>query len=476
MLCNAFSREIPPVKETLFDWLKQLTARELNAWELSRHDLSPRAFYPRVLIGDYLKDQFTAAVKIARDNGHDVTLAPETTVLDVIPGPETELRISPDGTSPGPIFECVILATGHEWLASPRIGSAALLSPWPFTNITGLPPVNVGLLGSSLSGIDAAMALAFTHGTFTETDETVSWQAHKGSEALRITMLSRMGVMPEGDFYYPFPYEPLSHLTPHAVAEEITKGSDDLLERVFGLLLADIAGADPSYVARLGSQAQSLEGFRDAYFEDRRKSGGLAAVKADFRRSRRSMEDRQTIPYRYVLLRASEIFDHVLRALPDEQWTRFKATLLSVFADAYAAVPHLSLARIIALHDAGVLDLYATGDDAEFCNSASGGVEVTIGRNAMHFDVMIDTRGQTAASTDALPFSRLVASLKNPRSAVTEPFRLSIADPLSARIYCLSLPQLLERYPFSQGLAECERNSGIVVDDIVKSTLHTLKN
>lgn len=469
MLCNAFSREIPSVAQSLFEWLKQRPGRELNAWELSRHELSPRAFYPRVLIGDYLKDQFQAAVRLAGRNGHSVTLAPETPVGDVRPGRDIRVQIADGRSGEDLCFDSVILAMGHDWPEAPRLGTASLLSPWPFTALTALPPGNIGILGSSLSGIDAATAIAFTHGTFLETDESVSWRPHPGSEALRITMLSKMGVMPEGDFYYTFPYLPLAELSPEAIAAEIAKGGEHLLERAFALMLADLAGADPAYLSGLGPGAETVEGFSKAYFESRRTTGGLAAVKDDFAASRRSLQDSVTIPHRYVLLRAAETFDLVLRALPDDQWQRFRETLLGVFADAFAAVPHLSLARIIALHEAGVLELQATGDDAGFADAAGGGVDVTADGHTTRYDVLVDARGQSYAPADALPFPQLVTALRDGARPVAAPFRLPLADDSrSAPVYCLALPQLLERHPFAQGLADCDRNSRLAVDDVLR--------
>lgn len=64
-------------------------------------------------------------------------------------------------------------------------------------------------MGTSLSGLDAAMAVVMQHGRFSGEQFVVN----KGSEGLNITLMSRTGVLPEADFYCPIPYEPLSVLT-----------------------------------------------------------------------------------------------------------------------------------------------------------------------------------------------------------------------------------------------------------------------
>ena len=469
MLCNAFSREIPTPTQSLLSWLKGLPTRELNEWELSAHELSARAFYPRVLIGEYLHDEFHKICEYAERDGHIVNLKSNVEVNDIRVLTNERARTISDVESDENEFDHVIIATGHLWPERPKLDHAELMSPWPYTAVTTLPAGNIGILGSSLSAIDIVLALGNVHGTFDEIAGRVIWQINKTSSALKITMLSKMGIMPEGDFYYPYPYEPLTLITPQAVDIEIDKGRDGLLERVFALLCAELDQADPTYLAELGNGSRTVEGFAEAYFSRRQELGGLIAVKKDFAKVRQSTRARETIPSRYVLLRAHENFDRALRALNEEDWELFSKNLLPVFADCYAAVPHLSLARIIAMYDAGVLELQETGQDASFSNFPNGGVKVEVGHTTLQFDVMIDARGQAAASLNQLPFPSLVKDLEDKDKKLIAPFKLDLSKSTKASIYCLALPQLLERYPFSQGLANCSDNAKIVAHDIAQS-------
>lgn len=469
MLCNAFSREIPAPTQSLLSWLKGLPARELNEWELSAHELSARAFYPRVLIGEYLHDEFHKICEYAEKDGHVINLKSNVDAKDIRVLTNEKARIISGIVFDENEFDHVIIATGHSWPERPKLDQAELMSPWPYTAVTSLPPGNIGILGSSLSAIDIVLALGNAHGTFDEIAGKVTWQINETSSALKITMLSKMGIMPEGDFYYPYPYEPLELITSEAVDAEVKKGSQNLLARVFALLCAELDEADPSYLTKLGNDSRIIEGFSEAYFSRRQELGGLIAVKKDFVKVRQSTRARETIPSRYVLLRAHENFDRALRALNEEDWELFSKNLLPVFADCYAAVPHLSLARIIAMYDAGVLELQETGQDASFTNIPNKGVKVDIGDTTLEFDVMIDARGQAAASLNQLPFPSLVKDLEDKDKKLISPFKLYLSKSTKTRIYCLALPQILERYPFSQGLANCSENAKIVAQDIAQS-------
>jgi uncharacterized NAD(P)/FAD-binding protein YdhS len=467
MLCNAFSREIPPVTRPLIDWLESQPPRELGEWELSTHDLSARAFYPRTLIGDYLGSEFADLCSKAKEAGFDLNVRAGCKVEDIAPaGNRIRVRYSKNGEQAEDQFDIVLIATGHSWPAAPRIDDARLVSPWPYTNVEALAEGSIGVLGSSLSAIDVVIALGHAHGQFEEHSDHNTWHPKSTRSDLRITMVSRNGVMPEGDFYYPFPYQPLLHLTKDAVAAEIAKGPEGLLQRSFALLCAELDAADADYLKELGAEARTLDGFAAGYFAARQRTGGLAAVKQNLAEMRKSMRNRETVPHRHALLRGHEVFGDILPHLSDEDYDRFSKQLMPVFGDCYAAVPHLSLARIVAMYDAGVLELVATADDAVFTQSENGRVSVETVDGPRSFDALVDALGQSAEPLSELPFPSLADCFPVDPGPLLEPFRLTGGAAGTARIYCLALPQVLERYPFSQGLANCDALAKIVVDDL----------
>lgn len=471
MLCNAFSREIPALDQPLIDWLKDRPARQLSEWELSAHDLTARAFYPRVLIGEYLHSQFEILCENMRADGHKIKVRTGCRVEDIAVSDTKRATIhyrSGQLVETAP-FDIVAIASGHNWPEVPEIDGVKIISPWPYTNITDRDHDNIGVLGSSLSAIDIVVAIAHARGQFEESGDRINWLPDDAEDALRITMVSHMGIMPEGDFYYPFPYEPLICLTQEAIDGEIARGSQDLLDRVFKLLCSELDAVDPDYLDKLPQSARTVEGFAPAYFSRRREVGGLRAVKRDLAGARETVRRKETIPHRYALLRGHEAFDHVLRELTQEDYSRFLEHLMPVFADCYAAVPHLSLARIIALYDAGVLELVATEDGAEFSQAGDGRIKVNTEDGPTGFDAMVDARGQAPASLTDLPFPGLTKALLSPEEPVLQPFTLEFAHETASRIYCLALPQLLERYPFSQGLVECSHHARRVADDILSA-------
>ena len=468
MFCNAFSKEIPAITRRLVTWLHDQDAAFLKDWGLEPGDIDARDFYPRVLLGAYMTSEFARLCAAGREAGHTVVALPRHKVTDVLPsavGIKAEVT-TPEGQEDFP-FDDVVIASGHVWPTTPKIGSAQLISPWPYTNITDLPSGSIGILGSSLSAIDVIVALGHEHGTFSEEGENVTWFPKNGRESISITMVSHLGIMPEPDFFYTYPYTPLTHLTAEAVSAEISQGSKGLLDRVFALLLAELDHADSQYLIGLGTEARTIEGFSKAYFDERERMGGLRALRATLDDAVQSVTEKKTQEHRYALLRGHENFDPIPEHLNEGDWSIFSDKLMPVFGDCYAAIPHISVRRVLALYDAGVLDIIPTGPDGDFGTGAAGDVVVKTIDGDIQFDALIDARGQSSASLEDLPFPTLVGALGDPEADVLTPFRLRLNQSTEGRVYCLSMPQILRRHPFSQGLANCEELGRVVSQDIL---------
>ena len=178
-------------------------------------------------------------------------------------------------------------------------------------------------------------------------------------------------------------------------------------------------------------------------------------------------ENRQVCAWRYAILRMHEPFEALVPRFSARDKTRFDAGLKAIFIDNYAAVPHRSVSRLLALRDAGVLAIervspgYTIADDE--------GAFVVSSTREMRFDHLVDARGQRARRAVDLPFPtlrlRLLAQemrdgaidLETARIDVDDSFALSTAPGESGRIYVTAVPYMLHDRPFSQGLtAACD--------------------
>ena len=481
MLANIASIEIPRLPQRLVDWLSGETAERLESFGIAREDIDDRAFYTRLALGEYLSAQFAALVRRARSMGIQISVRTQHTVTDVrITGEKLTLTIIDSRKIETiSLFDYVILATGHQWPADPEIRPGYFTSPWPASALARIHNCAVGIRGTSLSAIDATVALANQHGEFVQTaGNELKYRAKPETEDFSITMFSRKGILPEADFYHPIPYEPLVICNAEAIEQLIsTCNSEGLLDAAFELFLQELTLADADYAAALGAKAQSPEGFCSAYFERRARADPFDWARHNLKEAARNVQLNFTVKWRYAILRMHEVFGLLASHLSDLDFTRFSATLKTVFVDNYATVPHDSVRRLLALHASGKLAVNKLEDGVRVDTWASGGGATLLnGRDRVYFPAFIEATGQQVSSAKDFPFPSLrrqgvIQDVKSESEtkrgiAIDGAYHPISAFESSHRLFCLSLPFLLGQHPFAQGITSSAEMANVVADAI----------
>ena len=477
MLSNIASIEIPPIEETLIAWLQRQPRVRLVRLGIDPDDIDEHAFYPRLALGEYFLDQFNALIERARRQGVSVEISTYSEVTDIAAEAHgLRLSVAPkSGASFERIFDRVVIATGHQWPEEPEVRPGYYLSPWPATALQRIPAARIGIRGSSLTAIDAAVALAVAHGSLLETDAaTIDYRIHPGAEAFSITMMSRKGLLPEADFYHPVPYEPLAICTPEAMTRLIAEQCPDLLDRAYDLFKQELAHADPGYVAHVGLAELPLEDFADSYFADRAAVDPFEWAVTNLAEARANYDTQTTVPWRYAILRMHEVLALIVPHLDDDALERFNRFLKPVFVDEYATVPHLSIERLLALHRAGRLVVMALGSNHKVNTHGDGpGAIVTIDGDKRHFPIFIDATGQRPLAVEAFPFQSLFdqnivndvgdGAENAPKGvAVDDDFHPVSEHPAANWLFCLGIPFILSRHPFIQGITSSHEIGEVV--------------
>ncbi|EOC9364830.1 FAD-NAD(P)-binding protein [Enterobacter asburiae] len=452
MLANIASIEIPPIFMTYLDWLKGQSDAHLARFKVDKARLHDRQFLPRLLLGEYFRDSFLSIVKEAKRLGFNVDVHESAKVTDIITA-KTGVTLSVNGSVLPDQFDLAVIATGHVWPEEDEATRTFFPSPWSGLMDARIPPCRVGIMGTSLSGLDAAMAVVMQHGAFRD-DKFV---LDKGSEALNIVLMSRTGILPEADFYCPIPYEPLSVLTERAAESEIAKGSYGLLDRIFTLMVKELQLADPTWCEKISLLKQNADSIREAWFEDRKLHGPFTWAEENLNEVERNKRERRTVAWRYAVLRLHEVVQEIVPHLDEEDRERFKQGLARVFIDNYAAIPPQSIRRLLALREAGIISVAALGDDYAL-DVGSDRTVITTKETVYRFDVFIDARGQKPLKTKDLPFPTLRKQLEATGEEIPdvgEDYTLKAPDTVRGRIAFGAIPWLMHDRPFVQGLAEC---------------------
>lgn len=456
MLANVASIEIPPVGCSYLEWLQQQETAFLARYEVDKGHLHSRQFLPRLLLGEYLRNRFRHLVKNASQRGCEITVNEACKVTDLEATPHG-VKLWSGKTAPPTVFDFVVIATGHVWSKEESSGSF-FPSPWSGLLAADIPPCRIGIMGTSLSAIDAAMAVATQHGEFIDKGaNALSFVRDEGAAELSIALMSRSGILPEADFYCPIPYEPLEIGTAEAIEREIAKGKEGLLDRTFKLIARELECADPAWCARVSLRSQDLDSFAKVYFSDRKRYDPFRWAEYNLQEVERNKRDKHTVGWRYAILRLHETVQSIVPHLDDKDLERFNRGLRRVFIDNYAAIPPESIRRLLALRDAGLIDILELGDDYKK-DIEEKSTLITVAGRTHAFDIFIDARGQRPLKTKDIPFPTLRKQLlstgaDSPDIALN--YTLLTPTVAQGRIALAALPYLIHDHPFVQGIANC---------------------
>ncbi len=493
MLSNIPSIEIPPLPMSLAEWIATQSNGYLTEAGILRDEISDRAFYPRVVIGDYFRAQFDELIARGTAARHAIKVRENCAVSDIIPvGPAFDIEI--EGGATRESFDYVVVATGHSFVQEPETSPGYFDAPWPATALESISSGKIGVLGTSLSAIDAAVTLAASFGRFSrDGDGKLVYTGQGTDNHLHITMMSRKGLLPEADFYFPIPYEQAKFCTAAAVKERIILGSSGLLNDVFDLFKAELAIADPDYAERIKLDELTADTFAVAYYGVRDKRDPFEWAATNLAEAKRNYASKHTVAWRYAILITHEIIESAVRHFTADDLDRFNRSFKGIFADDYATVPHLSIERLLALHRADCLEIVALGEQADVSTDGlDQGARVTCDSGTFVFDTFIDATGQKNLSADDLPFVGLKdAGLVSPDLTVTSSGgRVRTGGicvdgqcrPLVAgirpvrRLYIPAVSYLLHKRPFVQGITSAAELGETVASSIIADLARPLRS
>lgn len=469
MLANIASIEIPPIISSYIDWLRRQSVEHLARYGVDHASLHERQFLPRILLGEYLRDQFLQLVSQAQKQGFSVKVQESCKVNDI--NATTDGVDVYTGRDAPERFDLVVIATGHVWPDEETATRTFFPSPWTGLMEAKIPACRVGIMGTSLSGLDATMAVVMQHGTFVvDSTQRIRFERNAQSQDLRIVLMSRSGILPEADFYCPLPYEPLSVVTDEALEKCIADGSAGLLDRVFALIVKEIEQADPVWSKQVALSSLNADSFTDVWFAARKEHDPFHWAEANLEEVERNKRDRRTVAWRYAILRLHEAVQEIVPWFDEKDRERFNNGLARVFIDNYAAIPSQSIRRVLALREAGILSIRALGADYRLEQQGEATVIHAQGE-VLQFDVFIDARGQKPLKIKDLPFPSLRKQLQSTGDEIPdvgEDYTLQAPEIVHGRIALVALPWLMHDQPFVQGLTASAEIGDCVAKAIVQ--------
>ncbi|QQT54609.1 FAD/NAD(P)-binding protein [Sphingobacterium multivorum] len=415
-LTNVSDHEIPALVSTIEDYVQSLSETTLRSYGIDVDDFNRYKVVPRLLLGRYLSEQFMLLKRMADEKGIETQIHLGSQVSDIIDlESQTQVKIIV-GSTDTYIVDKVIICTGHKWPTRYEGNVEHYFeSPYPPSKLALKTDHAVGLRGASLTAIDAIRTLARHNGSFEalETGE-LRYQIDPGSENFKLLMHTRSGLLPAIRFHQeePFLANKLliseEELMLNRLENEGFVSLDFLFDRNFK---AQFKEKDRDFYAIV--EKLSLEDFVEAVLSLREQKDAFEGFRQEHEQALKSIRRRQSIYWKEVLSALSFTLNYPAKYMSAEDMLRLKKVLMPLISIVIAFVPQSSSRELLALHDAGRLEVVNVGTDsrvepasergANYFYTDESGIEVKT-----HYKTFVDCVGQRPLDFEEFPFKSLV--------------------------------------------------------------------
>jgi len=507
---NVSANELPGLLTPLDEWVKNLPTGTLDEFGIEAEHFHEKKIVPRLLFGRYLTGQFQALLAEAARIKLPTQIHYRAAVTD-IRDLKDRRKVSVMAGDFTYEFDYVIICSGHHWPAE-REGTVPgyFDSPYPPAKLARHFNHEVVVRGSSLTAVDAIRTVARSNGRFASKDSQISFEVNDDSPNFRVSMHSRHGMLPCIRVHMEEPHVAGKPLISNQSIKENRQAHDGFLqldflfENGFKLPLKD---SDPDFYKRIKNM--NLESFVDSMMQSREAMEPFDLFKKEYLESKQSIAKERPVYWKEMLSALSFAMNYPAKYLSAEDMLRLQKHLMPLISVVIAFVPQSSCEELMALHDAGRLDLISDGDGGTVKISekeeiiyhfqdAEGSKKQTV------CQTFIDCIGQKHLSLDAFPFKSLVndgtvspahlkfQSLARAKELLADGeenieehngefyLRVSGADisdyfqvvdqheKPSERVYLMAVPYMGGFNPDYSGLDFCEHASELIVDNIMK--------
>ncbi|WCT13763.1 FAD/NAD(P)-binding protein [Mucilaginibacter jinjuensis] len=415
-ITNVSSNEIPDLLTSVEDWVG------MNYGVASRFDISVKKFneykvLPRLLFGEYLSQQFNFILAKAERMGLKVNVHYQTHIEDI-----RDLRASnkvelSTGDNRVFSFDKVVICSGHYWPKHHEgIVPGYFDSPYPPDKLTYLVNQTVAIRGASLTAIDALRTLALNNGSFSYDEHGKKiYRLNKDSPKFKIILHSRNGLLPAVRFHLED-----SHLAKNSVLDP--KEVEHVRAKHQGFLPLDYVYQRNFLEGLKNNRPDFYELIKDLSLEDfvelmmirREDTPPFGLLKAEYAEAERSIALKRSVYWKEMLAILSFTMNYPAKYFSAEDMLRLQKTLMPLIAIVIAFAPQDSVEEMIALYDAGLLDLITVGDKSEIETGKDGGINYHYIDEAgqkvsAYYETFIDCIGQPHLNYDEIPFPSLIA-------------------------------------------------------------------
>jgi uncharacterized NAD(P)/FAD-binding protein YdhS len=406
-ITNVSGNEIPSIVTPIAEWIKSVPTETLERFHINEQ-FNDYKVLPRLLFGQYLSAQFDLLLQKAKDAGisHQVYLnRPVTDIIDH--GSCIAVEIAGSRLLN---YDSVIICTGHHWPVKHEGTVPGYFdSPYPPSKLALRLNHPVAIKGSSLTAVDAIRTLARHHGSFSRDNENITFKLKPEHPEFKMVLHTRHGMLPAVRFHLENSHlENDRLLTPQEIAAHIS-GNDGFLsldfvfEKDFKEIFRDKQSEFYQHI-----KSMNLEAFVADMMELRERLDPFQLLKAEYAEAERSIRRKESVYWKEMLGVLSFAMNYPAKHLSAEDILRLQKVLMPLISIVIAYIPQSSAEELLALHEAGILDIIPVGDNSKIEAQSAGGAVYHYDDQAVFFHTYIDCVGQPHLNYQDFPFKNLV--------------------------------------------------------------------
>lgn len=414
-ITNVSGNEIPDLVTSIAEWIRTVPQETLQRFHIDPDNYNDYKVLPRLLFGQYLSAQFTLLKQKAAEQGIPTNIYFNSVVTDIIDHPQRSVVVVEIGGRDKYEYDHVIICTGHNWPVKHEGTVPGYFdSPYPPAKLAFQVNHAVAIKGSSLTAIDGIRTLARHNGSFSkDTEGKLIYIPADTSPDFKLVMHSRNGMLPAIRFHLED-----SHLGKDTVlskedvtAHRASNGGFLSLDYVFDKNFKQLLSTkEPEFYAKI--KDMKIEDFVELMMDLRERLDPFQLFKAEYIEAAKSIKRKESVYWKEMLGVLSFAMNYPAKYFSAEDMQRLQKVLMPLISIVIAFVPQSSVEELLALHEAGVLDIISVGDDSHIEVVPEGGIvyhytDETGIAHASPFQTFVDCVGQPHMSYQELPYESL---------------------------------------------------------------------
>lgn len=417
-ITNVSANEIPDLPNGVAEWTAHCPTSLLADFNIDISNFNAYKVLPRLFFGSYLSAQFEQLLAKAKSLNVPVHIEYDALVSDIIDYPKLERVGVEINNSQIHKFDQVVVCTGHLW---PKHHEEKVKnyfdSPYPPAKLPSYCNHAVAIRGSSLTAIDAIRTLARHHGVFIK-DSTgkLVYELAENAEHFKLVMHSRNGLLPAVRFHLEDSHLQQDDLLSNEALQQHLTHNDGFLSLDFLFehdFMAVLRKKDPAYYEQV--KGMKMEEFVAHTMKLREQLDPFVLLKAEYAEAAQSIKRKQSVFWKELLGTLSFALNYPAKYLSAEDMLRLKQHLQPLISVVIAYVPQSSCEELMALHDAGLLEMVSVGDSSEVIPQQEGGIiyryrDEQGASIEKRYETFVDCIGQPHLDYQDFPFNSLKTS------------------------------------------------------------------